>query len=257
MVGLYAVGDEVGGLASSELLDPITRALFAGFASARRSGEGIAKAYLRAISLVALVMLPASAGIALIARPMMHLVFGPRWDAAILLVQVFACVGVFRVGASISATLLTAEGVPQIGFRIEAVLTILRVVGLLALVPVFGLIGAAAAAAAAGLIEEAIYLVVTFRRVGLRPRDLALNLWRPALATAAMALVLLAMGLTEPLAGAGFARSGGMLGASVLAGALVYGATLLVAWIASGRPHGAETYFLAAASQAIRYRFGH
>ena len=125
------MGTEVGSLAGSELLEPITRALFAGFSSARRIGGGIASAYLRAISVAALLILPASAGIALVALPMMHLVFGSRWDAAVPLVQLFACIGVFRVGASISAALLMVEGVPHIGFRIEFVLTIVRVVALL------------------------------------------------------------------------------------------------------------------------------
>ncbi len=251
-VGLYSVGAEVGSLASSEVLDPITRALFAGFSSARRTGDGIGSAYLRAISVVALLVLPASAGIALIAPPLMHLAFGARWDAAVPLVQVFACVGVFRVGGTISAVLLTAEGVPQIAFRIEAILTVVRLAGLLAAVPAFGLIGAAAAVAVTALVDEMIYLVVTFRRTGLHARDLARIIWRPALATGGMALALLATGLTRPPVGTGPGWSGLLLGATVLLGALVFAAVLLLAWLAAGRPRGAETYLLSMAGQAIR-----
>ena len=59
---------------------------------------------------MALIMLPASAGIALVARPMMHLVFGARWEAAVPLVQLFAFVGVFRVGELHQHCLLTAKG---------------------------------------------------------------------------------------------------------------------------------------------------
>ena len=197
-------------------------------------------------------MLPASAGIVLIARPMMHLVFGARWDAAVPLVQVFACIGVFRVGGNISGALLMAEGVPHIGFRIEAVVTIVRLVALLVAVPAFGLIGAAVAVAITALVDEVVYLVVTFRRTGLRAGDLALILWRPALATGGMALVLLTTGLTQPSVVADPAWSGLLLGATVLLGGLVFGAILLLAWLASGRPRGAETYLLSVADQAIR-----
>jgi len=255
-VGIYSVGAEVGGLASSELLEPISRALFAGFSSARRSGDSIAWVYLRAISVVALLSLPAGTGIALVARPMMLLVFGARWDAAVPLVQLFACVGVFQVGTSISMALLMAEGVPHIGFRVEFVLTVMRLIALLVLVPSFGLAGAASGVAATGFITEAIYLVVTSRRTGLRARDLALNLWRPALATGAMALVLLATGLTRPPSGEGVVWSGLLLAATVLIGALVFAAVLSVAWLASGRPRGAETYLLSLAGQAIRHWLG-
>ena len=252
-VGIYSVGAEIGGLASSELLGPITSALFAAFSSARRTGDGIAWAYLRAISVVALVVLPASAGIALIARPLMHLVFGARWDAAVPLVQIFACIGMFRVGGAISGALLMAEGVPHIGFRIEAVVTVVRLAALLVAVPFFGLIGAAVAVAVTAMVDEIIYLVVTFRRVGLHTRDLALIVWRPMLATAGMALTLLATGLTEPPIDASGTASGLVLAATVVLGALVFGAVLLVAWLAARRPQGAETYLLSVAAGALRY----
>jgi lipopolysaccharide exporter len=255
-VGLYSVGAEVGGLASSELLSPITSALFAGFSSARRTGEGVGRAYLRAISVVALLVLPASAGIALIARPMMNLVFGVPWDAAVPLVQVFASIGVLRVGGAISGALLTAEGVPHIAFRVEAVVTVVRLAALLVAVPTFGLIGVVAAVAVTAMADETIYLVVTFRRTGLRARDLALVLWRPALATGVMALVLLAAGLHRPPADAGVLWRSLQLATTVLLGALVYGATLVLAWLASGRRGGAESYILEMAGQAVRQWFG-
>jgi len=252
-VGLYSVGGEVGSLATTELLSPITNALFAGFSSARRTGEGVGRAYLRAISVVALVVLPASAGVALIARPLMLLAFGARWDAAVPLVQVFACVGVFRVGGAISGALLMAEGVPHIGFRIEAVVTVVRLMALLAAVPAFGLIGAAAAVAVTALVDETIYLVVTFRRSGLRARDLALNIWRPTLATGGMALALLTTGLTQPALDPSGVSAGFLLAVTVLTGALVFAVIELLAWLVSGRPRGAETYVLSMAGQAIRH----
>ena len=121
-IGIYSVGGEVGGLASSELMEPISRALYAGFASARRTGDGVASAYIRAIALLVLLTLPASAGVALVARPMMHLVFGARWDAAVPLVQLFAFIGMFRVGGAVSAALLTAGERKLRGARIGTLL---------------------------------------------------------------------------------------------------------------------------------------
>jgi O-antigen/teichoic acid export membrane protein len=253
-VGIYSVGDEVGGLASSELLEPITHALFAGFSSARRSGDGVASAFLRAISVVALIIMPASAGIALIAHPMMLLVFGARWEAAVPLVQLLACAGIFRVGSYISGALLMAEGVPHIGFQIELAATILRLTSLLVLVPHYGLVGAASGVVATGFIAEVIYTVVTVRRTAMRASDLAANLWRPALATAAMALVLLATGLTRSTSGGSAAWSALLLVATVAIGALVFSAVLAAAWLVAGRPRGGETYLLSLAGQALRHR---
>lgn len=250
-VGIYSVGGEVGSLASTELLEPITRALFAGFSSARRSAESITSAYLRAVSAAALLTLPANAGIALIARPLMHLAFGERWDAAVPLVQLFACIGVFRVAASISSAFMTAEGMMARAVRVELTCAVVRVVVLLSLVPRFGLIGAASGVAVVALVEEAYYLIITFRHTGLRARDLVLNIWRPTLATGVMALTLQATGLTQPPFGTSVLWSCLLLAAIALIGAFVFGAVLLLSWLASGRPRGAETFLLSAAGQTI------
>jgi O-antigen/teichoic acid export membrane protein len=250
-VGLFSIGSEVGTLVTSELLDPMLRALFAGLAAARRSGGSIAAAYMQAISVFAVVVLPASAGIALITQPLMHIMFGPRWDDAIPLAQAFACLGVVRVGAYIGSTLLLVEGVPQLNVRIDGVLIVLRLGTLLVLVPILGIMGAVASAAIAGVTEEVVYIIVTFRRVGLRGRDLTANLWRPLLATAGMAIVLMRSGLTSTPTGMESRWSLLLLGASILLGATVYCAMLSAAWFISGRPRGGERYLL----QLVRRMF--
>jgi O-antigen/teichoic acid export membrane protein len=163
----------------------------------------------------------------------------------------FACIGVFRLAGLISGVLLTAEGLPNVAFRIEAIVTVVRLAALLVAVPAFGLIGAAAAVAVTAVADEAIYLVVTFRRTGLRARDLAGIIWRPAFATGGMVLALLATGLTQPPSGESGLVSGLLLGATVVVGALVFVGLLLLAWLASGRRRGAETDLLSAIGQTI------
>lgn len=255
-VGIYSVGGEVGGLASSELVGPMGAALFGGFASARRSGDGLAWAYNRAIAVVALLTLPTSAGIALLARPLMHLAFGARWDAAVPLVQLFAFIGVCRAGGTVSVILLTVEGMLTVNFRIELVLTVLRIVILLVAVPVYGVIGAACGVAAAGLIEEAIYLVVTFRHMRLRARDFVFGVWRPVLATGVMSVAVSTVELHWPHMESGAIWEGFHFGATVLVGAVVYCAALLLVWQAVGRPRGAETYVLGLAQPVLHRWIG-
>jgi O-antigen/teichoic acid export membrane protein len=243
-VGIYSVGGEIGSLAASELMGPMGGALYAGFAAARRGGDGIGSAYIRAISLLVLVMLPASAGIALVASPMVRLVFGDRWDAAIPLVQMFAFIGMFRGAGMVSSALLTVEGMMKLNFRIELASSVLKLVVLLVLVPPFGLIGAASGVAATMLVEEVIYLVVTFRHTGLGAGDLVSRVWRPVVATGVMALVVWAAGLDRPLVDGGVVWSGLQLAGTAAVGAVVYGVTLWLVWVVSGRPRGAETYAL-------------
>jgi O-antigen/teichoic acid export membrane protein len=200
-----------------------------------------------------LITLPAGVGVAAIARPVMHLVFGSQWDAAVPLVQIFAAVGTFRVIAAISGLLLMVDGVPQIGFRIELASVILRLTGLLVLVPLLGLMGAALTVGVCVLLEEAIYLVVTFGRFHLRAVLLLHHAWRPLLATAVMEAVLVLDGaLRWDMEGQTSFDLGLRVGGMVGLGVVAYGVTLLLAWIAAGRPQGAETYLLSTVRRAMR-----
>ena len=153
----------------------------------RSRGRDVADAYFRAISATLVITLPAGVGIALVADPLIRLAVGPRWVAAIPLVQIFAVVGIFRVVTHISTTLLTVYGMLQVQFASTTIILLIRFTLLIVLISHFGLVGAGFAVAAAAVLEEGFYLVVTFRRFNLRPVDLFAGNWRAAVATAAMA----------------------------------------------------------------------
>ena len=69
-VGIYSVGAEVAALPTSELVEPLCRASFAGFAAAHREGVSVSEIYLNLTGLAALVTLPAGIGLAVVAAPL-------------------------------------------------------------------------------------------------------------------------------------------------------------------------------------------
>jgi O-antigen/teichoic acid export membrane protein len=248
-VGLYSIAFDVGFMTSTELVGPICRALFSGLAQVKSRGKDVADAYFRAISATLVVTLPAGIGIALVADPLIRLAVGPRWVAAIPLVQIFAIVGTLRVVTYISTTLLTVYGMLQVQFVSTTAILLIRFALLIVLIGRFGLVGAGFAVAAAAILEEAFYLVVAFRRFNLRPSDLLAGNWRSALATAAMAGVVLSI---SGVFSRGPNPTFGHLFAQVLGGALTYVAVLVAAWLAAGRPSGAEAQVIAVAREAAR-----
>lgn len=258
-VGAYTVGWEVGFAPAAELVLPLTRALYSTFSNVRNAGGDIANAYFRAVSAAFLVTMPASLGIALIANPFVQLVFGDRWIAAVPVIQVFALVGVLKVVALISGTLLTVYGQQASQWKITMASLLVRFVLLLVLVSRLGLVGGALAAAASSLLEEILYLFLTFHRFRLRPAALLLSNWRCLVATIAMAgAVVASEGWDSAITGmnaVGFTS----LSFAVLVGALTYTVVLLALWLASGRPGGAEAYavgVLRAATKALVARRG-
>ena len=67
-------------------------------------------AYLRGVGLVALLVLPLSACVILLAPELIHVVLGPRWSAAILPFQVLAIGMLFRTSYKISDSIARSTG---------------------------------------------------------------------------------------------------------------------------------------------------
>ncbi len=255
-VGIYAIGSEVAALPTTELVEPLCRAAFSGFAAGRNAELSPGDTYLRIIATMALLTLPAGVGIALVADPLVNLAFGTLWGGAVPLVQILALAGTLTVFGLISGTLFSAHGLLRQMFELSVATLILRVALLIFLIDRMGLYGAALAAAIAIAVEQSLYVLLTIRHFGLRPTALFRHTWRCLLATAAMAMVMLRTGLgwqigpDSGVAAAEVPTSGALvqhLAVAVLVGVVTYTAVLLAAWLAAGRPPGAETDFLALA----------
>ena len=252
-VGLYSVGYEIGTLLATELVEPVSSALYAGFSAGQRGGSDVSKGYFRAVCATFLVTLPLGAGLAILASPVIYLLFGEKWMLAVPLVQVFAVAYMLRVITYFSVGVLNALGMIKITFRILLLSVIVRATLLAAMVVPFGLLGAAYAAAVSIAVEETCFMIFTFRRLGLKYADLVRGTCRCVIATAAMATVLMWFG-----AGSSAVTSGPLAAlwdvlTAVLLGATTYCSTTLGLWAAAGRPSGAETAFLSVCGNTLRH----
>ncbi len=239
-VGIYSVGWEIGFAPTVELVAPLCRALFPSFSALRNREGDIANAYFRAVSAAMIVTMPASLGIALIADPLVRLAFGERWAAAIPVMQLFALVGVLRVSAIVSSTLLRVYGLQQVQIHITWISLVVRLALAIFLVSRFGLIGGALAAVVSVLIEEAGLLLATFRRFKLRAVDLLASNWRCGLASVAMAAAVLVVQSWQGTLRGGVPAGAGGLAVDVLAGAVSYTIALLAAWLPLWGSHPAR-----------------
>lgn len=253
-VGIYAIGVEIGSLTSTELVQPLTTALFSGFSAARRTaGSSVAEGYFRAISATFLLTLPLGFGLSLLAAPIVRLMLGEHWSGAVPMVQIFALLGMARVIAYFSGVLLNSHAMLTVQFRIVLFSLLVRLSVLAVLIRPYGLLGAATAAAACIAAEEVLFLIVTFRRFQLNPLDLLASTWRCLLASAAMAGVLVWEGIGWAPAAATTAGVFREMALGVSSGAATYTVTLLLAWWCAGRPRGAETYVMEVLRQMTRH----
>jgi O-antigen/teichoic acid export membrane protein len=248
-VGVYALGGEIASLPSTELVEPLCRACFPGFSQLRHSGFGVADTYLRLLAATALLVLPAGVGIAMVADPLVRVAFGPKWLAAIPLIQILGISAAISALGSISGTLFSAFAMLRTTFTILLAGGLARLALLLLLLPAGTLMTAALIGTAVAICEQVATIGIAMRRFHVRPAGLARAVWRSLLGAAAMggALAWLGLGLVPVETG----QWRQMLGAAG-AGAAIYVAVTGLAWVAAGRPAGPERDLLALAFGAAR-----
>jgi lipopolysaccharide exporter len=246
-VGFYAVGAEVAALPTTELIEPLGRAAFSGFAAGRQEKADIGETFLRLIGSAALLTLPAGVGLSLVAAPLVAMAFGDGWEQAVPVLRILSLSFTVMVFGHLSLHLLSAHALLGRLVGITLVGAVVRVAMLALLIPAFGLTGAAAGAAVGVVLEQVLTVGTALRRFRVDARALLRCIWRPALAAGAMAAAVAALGLgwtddPDPL----------RLAQAMTCGALVYGVVLFGSWRMVGRPVGAETDVLALLRRVAR-----
>lgn len=243
-MGTYRVAYEISNLPTSEIYAPLMRAFFPGFASIAHDKERLRRVYLDSQAVIATLTVPAGIGIVILAEPVVWTLLGSNWLVAIPLIQVLGLYGVGQVLHGNRAGLFMALGQPHwisLITAIDAVVTLPLMAWLLASgygieVAVWAKIIGSAVAAPLG-----IALVLT--RLEIRLWAFAAIFLRPAVATSAMAAVLI-WGMGSFRSADGAVDALGALAVAIPVGAAVYGLTVLLLWLIGGRPAGAETRIL-------------
>jgi O-antigen/teichoic acid export membrane protein len=241
LLGVYTVGAEIAVLPELELILPLCRVCFASFSAARRANANVAETFLRITASTLVIALPASIGISAVAAPIVTLAFGTKWMMATPVVQILAAACVFSVSGRVSWTLFSAFALLRSLFWFGVVISIVQLLLLVPFIWHWGLIGAAMATALGGLIEQAVYTVIAFRRFAIPPSALLRRAWRCLLATIVMATALAVTGYGWEPGTAGVTYSMNHLLIASGLGACIYTVALLGLWFASGRPIGPET----------------
>jgi O-antigen/teichoic acid export membrane protein len=252
-LGQYSVALELAILPTSELVAPLMRALFPGYVEMRNETGRLYAAFVRVWAVVALVVVPAAAGMACLGPLIAHVVLGPQWTEAGALLRLLAFFGaVLGLGHSFWPLMLTQRG-PGLVFAFTFG-------GMAVTLPVFAFMlwhVGLAAAIAASILAGALVLVATagymVRVLDGHLRDLLAGLARPTVASALMAGGLVPLASLVPAqAPWGFAAAA--LIALVVGGALVYIGAVWTCWRLAGAHPGAESDLLAAANHWLKRR---
>jgi lipopolysaccharide exporter len=243
-IGTFSLGVEIALLPVTELIAPIGRVLFSGFAMVSRAGADIADGFFRSVGVIATLMFPAGIGVSAIGASIVSVALGSSWRDAIPVLEILGLMAPFSALAITGNTLLVVRGNLRVNVVICFSCAILVTVGSLVLVQFLGLSGVALSMVIGAFIESASTLAFLMLSMNSSFSQLVSAIWRPILASGVMAVVLVSTGLGWCSTVQPFSTAVVVAPLSILLGAITYISTLMLAWTAAGRPTAAETYLL-------------
>ena len=253
-LGFYTVSHQVAFIPSSELIAPINRAVMPGYSRMATDVETLRSGFIDVISVILLIALPASLGLAAIADPLVRVVLGDKWLNAIPVIAVLAFSGAIGAMQSNNASAYLALGKQRVLMFVMTTQLIVLVPLMLLFGQAFGIVGVAYADLISAIAGLAVSYPVLFKTLKISVGSYSRAIWRPLLAAAAMGLIVRALG--QQLAqGAVTLTPAWQLAVLVPTGVAIYVSTLAVLWLAVGKPVGAETMLLARLAEATsRFR---
>ena len=239
ITGGYTLASEIADVPGSDLLAPINRVLFPAFARARDNMRELTKLLLSAQAVQVMVTFPACIGFVMTAHEFVPVALGEKWIFIIPFIQILALSNIIQSISSSANYVLTVIG--QI--RLLALTSWIQIGVFAAGVMLFRTDLSperiAQVRMAAIVLTFGVSYALLMRHVpGLSIAMLVRGTARPALGCLAMVGALMALQATVA------APVWFMLLLKVAAGGMVYCAVVLGLWRLSGRPDGAEAYFI-------------
>lgn len=192
ILGLYQMAYKVPEMTVIVSIWVVSKVLFPAFSRAHASGEEVGALYVGALRWIALLAVPASLGLALVAEPLVVTVFGERWREAAPILQALALYTGLRALGAHAGDVLKATGRPGLLAAIAVAKAVLMV-PLLLLAARSGPVAVALTMAGVTAVTLLFNVIAVCRLAGVRPGALLAALRPSFLAGAGMAAAVLAL----------------------------------------------------------------
>ena len=238
-LGVYNIANEIAAMPSTELVAPLNRAVYPAYARLASAREKLWERFLEVFGIISLLAFPIAVGLYCVSGLVVSLLLGPQWKDAVPIMQIAGLSGLLVALQSNMYLVILAMGQPKANTLLSGGLLLVSLPAVILASLQYGALGAAYAHLAAALLGFAGIVIVFSRVTGLPKRHLYAVVWRPVLASGAMALVLRAA--TALLAAQWpAAQPIVQLVALLPVGAISYLAAILPLWVLARRPDSAE-----------------
>ncbi len=229
LLGFYTVAYRILDSTQALLSGIAAKVAFPAFSSLQHDPERLRNAFMRVSRVTATVVMPGFIGLALVAPELIVVLFGPRWAESGPVAAALFLIGIAYSVGNFSGAVLNAAGHPDVNLRFRLVSTVVNVIGFFIAAAIFGsIIAVAAAYTVRGYLLLPLNLYLLRRYVGVPLQRYLLELRGTLVATAALAVSVIAVKLaladTVPLAV--------LLAAEAVAGGIAFAVVL---WLVDRR----------------------
>lgn len=241
-LGLFEVASEIAQLPTSELIGPLTRAMFSGLSEVRNQADRGAALLIKLMITMNLVVLPLGVGLSLIAEPTIRLAFGEKWLGAVPLLQLLALGQSLSIFSEMSRQAFGVHGWMKAQLKLSVAFGLFTILSLIVLIHLIGFIGVGVALVVSSIFRGLVYFVVVMVRLKISWCRFGLDVWRGFFGTAIMAGMLNALGFGwfNLHSSNNDFRLALQLVEMVAIGVASYISCVLALWWISGRPDGPE-----------------
>ena len=200
VLGLYTLAQQLIGLLATCLFSSIANVAFPYLSRIHQDRDLLRRTFIRVVKLSCLAGFPAYAGLALAAQDIVPLILGAKWEPAVPLIRVLACVGFLYAIFFIADALSMACGRADYVFRINLLSVVIHLTGFFIAVQ-WGALALVIVYVLRGYLIAPVRTYVVHLIVPPGVPALGAALVRPLMATIGMALCVVAVQTLFPLTG--------------------------------------------------------
>lgn len=113
MLGFYSVAMKLNNLLPTNVVILSNQVMLALLSSLQNDAETFVKAYKKGLTLFAMVSVPVAAGIFMFSGDILHLLYGNKWDEAVIYMKIFALYGLARAVGEINGEVFFSKAQPK------------------------------------------------------------------------------------------------------------------------------------------------
>lgn len=252
-LGVYKVAHEIATLPTTELLYPIMRAVYPGYAAVQSDRSLLARYFLMVQGIIITVALPAGLGIVVLAEPFVFVLLGERWMDAVPLVKILGLYGAVTVFQATNNSIFNVLNKPKWGALIKIFEMFFLLIAIFLFFNYgFGLKGVAFAGLVGAIMVMPIGVLMVNKLLPITAIDRLVVAWRPVVSTILMYIVVdWFVNQFDHVQNKKIGDYIFIMLIGVPLGVFVYSVFLIFSWYLCGKPDGLEKRFIGFSANLI------